>query len=84
MNSSRPGWASMQFNTSITSSERSGSTGSPVLENCEAMKLHEVETIEILQVEEIEIVSAQVEDMKYLHRPKTEVLDVVALETKSY
>ena len=42
------------------------------------MELHEVETMEILQVEEIEIVSAQVEDMKYLHRQKTEVLELEA------
>ena len=49
-----------------------------VLENREAMELHEVETIEILQAEEIEIVSAQVEDMKYLHRQKTEVLELEA------
>lgn len=49
-----------------------------MLENCEAMELHEVETMEILQVEEIEIVSAQVEDMNYLHRQKTEVLELEA------
>lgn len=41
-----------------------------VLENCEAMELHEVE--------KIEIVSAQDEDMKYLHRQKTEVLELEA------
>lgn len=41
-----------------------------MLENCEAMELHEVE--------KIEIVSAQDEDMKYLHRQKTEVLELEA------